>query len=45
VEDLRQVGSHFVVVGEVLAAEAGADAEPLVYHRRDYRVLHDADRA
>ncbi len=45
VQDLRQVGSHFVVVGDVLAAEAGADAEPLVYHRRDYRVLHDADRA
>lgn len=43
--DLRRVGSHYVVVGEVLAAEAGADAEPLVYHRRAYRVLHDADQA
>lgn len=45
VVDLRQVGSHHVVVGEVLSAEAGADAEPLVYHRRDYRVLHDRDHA
>ncbi|MCA3595312.1 MAG: flavin reductase family protein, partial [Methylobacterium sp.] len=42
---LRQVGSHFVVVGEVLAAQAGADAEPLVYHRRGYRVLHLPDHA
>lgn len=43
--DIRQVGSHFVVVGEVLAARAGADDEPLVYHRRGYRVLHDTDHA
>lgn len=45
VADLRQVGSHFVVIGEVLAAKAGADAEPLVYHRRGYRILHDTDHA
>lgn len=45
IADLRQVGSHFVVVGEVLAAKAGADDEPLVYHRRGYRVLHDTDHA
>lgn len=45
VADLRQVGSHLVVVGEVLAAKAGADDEPLVYHRRGYRILHDTDHA
>ncbi len=45
VADLRQVGSHFVVIGEVLSARAGADDEPLVYHRRDYRILHDSDLA
>lgn len=45
VADLRQIGSHLVVVGEVLAAKAGTDDEPLVYHRRGYRILHDTDHA
>lgn len=43
VVDLKRVGGHQIVVGEVLSAHAGADAEPLVYHRRDYRVLRDRE--
>jgi flavin reductase (DIM6/NTAB) family NADH-FMN oxidoreductase RutF len=43
VVDLKRVGGHHIVVGEVLSAHAGTDAEPLVYHRRDYRVLRDQE--
>jgi flavin reductase (DIM6/NTAB) family NADH-FMN oxidoreductase RutF len=41
--DLKQVGGHYIVVGAVLSARAGADAEPLLYHRRSYRVLRDRE--
>lgn len=36
VVDLRQVGSHLVVIGTVRAATSGALSPPLVYHRRGY---------
>jgi flavin reductase (DIM6/NTAB) family NADH-FMN oxidoreductase RutF len=36
---MTPVGSHVVVTGTVEQAIAGADAAPLIYHRRDYRVL------
>jgi flavin reductase (DIM6/NTAB) family NADH-FMN oxidoreductase RutF len=39
VVDLRQVGSHMVVIGTVRAASSGAIEPPLVYHRRGYHTL------
>lgn len=43
VAEIRQIATHLVIVGTVLEARAGEDDEPLVYHRRGYRVLHDTD--
>jgi flavin reductase len=36
VTDMTAVGSHVVLIGRVEAAAAGADALPLMYHRRAY---------
>lgn len=33
------VGDHTILVGRVTQASSRADAEPLLYHRRRYRVL------
>jgi flavin reductase (DIM6/NTAB) family NADH-FMN oxidoreductase RutF len=33
------VGDHTVIVGRVTEASARADREPLVYHRRGYRIV------
>ena len=35
------VGDHTIVVGRVVEASARADREPLLYHRRRYRVIED----
>ncbi|CAN1553030.1 COG1853 Conserved protein/domain typically associated with flavoprotein oxygenases, DIM6/NTAB family [Rhabdaerophilaceae bacterium] len=43
VSDIRQVATHLVVIGTVITAEAGVDDEPLVYHRRGYRILRDTE--
>jgi flavin reductase (DIM6/NTAB) family NADH-FMN oxidoreductase RutF len=38
------VGDHTVIVGRVTDAAARADREPLVYHRRAYRLVTTPDR-
>jgi flavin reductase (DIM6/NTAB) family NADH-FMN oxidoreductase RutF len=38
------VGDHTVIVGRVTEASARADREPLVYHRRSYRIVATPER-
>ena len=38
------VGDHTVVVGRVTEASARADRQPLVYHRRGYRIVATPER-
>jgi 3-hydroxy-9,10-secoandrosta-1,3,5(10)-triene-9,17-dione monooxygenase reductase component len=38
------VGDHTIVIGQVAAASARGDRDPLLYHRRGYRVLGPVDR-
>lgn len=38
------VGDHTVIVGRVVEASARADREPLVYHRRGYRIVTTPER-
>jgi len=38
------VGDHTVVVGQVTDAAAHADREPLLYHRRGYRIVASPER-
>ncbi|MGL4242540.1 MAG: flavin reductase family protein [Beijerinckiaceae bacterium] len=36
VSDTTPVGTHVVLIGRVVAAHAGAEMPPLMYHRRQY---------
>ena len=39
ISEAREIGSHLVLFGTVISAEAGGAAAPLLYHRRGYRSL------
>jgi flavin reductase (NADH)/flavin reductase/chlorophenol-4-monooxygenase component 1 len=39
VADIREVGTHSVILAEVLSAAHAGDGEPLIYHSRNYATL------
>ncbi|MBD9507968.1 flavin reductase [Ensifer sp. ENS10] len=41
VADIREVGTHSLILGEVLSTAHSADEEPLIYHRRAYATVRN----
>lgn len=39
IADIRDVGTHSVILAEVLSSAHAGDAEPLIYHSRNYATL------
>jgi len=39
VSDIHEIGTHSVILAEVLSTAQGTDEQPLIYHRRNYATI------